>query len=202
MPPLRTLFSAPSLRRLLSPLVLVAFALFTTACAAHYTVIKQSGPPSALLGVQAIAVQYDYSQIRIGNTDRMTEEQWLSSRKQESHRQTYLDTKNSANIGVVEGLTKNLNQVVVSEGQAGPGQIQVTVTYLEWEEGLYAAVIAWPSWIKARIIFSLDGQVVDEIEIQVSQDATLTTPAPTQRIHTCGQRIGTYAAEFVRETAS
>jgi|GEM_PF-2476330 len=176
-------------------LMVLALALSSAACA-HYEVIKQSGPPSGLTGMTGLAIEYDYSQIAISNK-RMSEEQWLETREKDEHRNTYLETKNSANTGVVEGLNKKLGGVPISEGQAEPGAVQVTVVYEEWEEGLYTPVVAWPSKITARIVFSKDGVVMDEIRIRTQENAALVTPAPQQRLHTCGKRIGERTAEFV-----
>lgn len=190
----RPLFEVLRLRAL-PMLAVLMLALLGSACA-HYEVLRQSGPPSALNGMTALAVNYDYSQIAISDK-RMSEQQWLDTREKDEHRNTYLETKDSANTGVVEGLTKKVGGVSVTAGEAAPGAIQATVIYEEWEEGMYAAVVAWPSKITARIVFSKDGQVVDEIRVRTQENATIYTPAPQQRLHTCGKRVGEYAAEYI-----
>ncbi|MFO7564172.1 MAG: hypothetical protein R6X02_16115 [Enhygromyxa sp.] len=182
-------------RRALPMLAVLVLALVSSACA-HYEVLRQSGPPSALQGVNNIAVTYDYSEIAISDK-RMSEEQWLETREKDEHRNTYLETKESANTGVVEGLTKKLGGVTVTAGEAAPGGIQATIVYEEWEEGMYAGVVAWPSRITARVVFSVDGQVVDEIRIRTKEDASLYTPAPQQRLRTCGKRVGEHTAEYI-----
>jgi hypothetical protein len=187
-------------RHLSSLLLVVALAFVALACVPHYTVISSSGPPSALVGVNAMSVQYDYSHIKISDK-QMSEDQWLETREKDEHRKTYLETKESANTGVLEGLVKGLPGVQVVTGQAPAGAIQITVTYMEWEEGMYAAVVSWPSKITARVIFSRDGQTLDEIEIRTAEDASVFTPAPQQRLHTCGQRVGQYAAEYIQAVA-
>lgn len=192
---LGAMLAKPLITRLTQLLMVFALALTSMACA-HYEIIRQSGPPSALTGMSGVAIQYDYSKIAI-SSKRMSEDQWLETREKDEHRNTYLETKNSANTGVVEGLNKKLGGVPITEGEAGPGAIQVTVVYEEWEEGLYTPVIAWPSKITARIVFSKDGQVVDEIRIKTQENAALVTPAPQQRLHTCGKRIGERTADFV-----
>ncbi len=177
--------------------MLAVFMLaFTSMACAHYEVLRQSGPPSALVGVTSISVNYDYSQIAISDK-RMSEQQWLDTREKDEHRQIYLETKDSANVGFVEGMTKKMGGVTVSVGEAPAGTVQATVVYEEWEEGMYAGVVAWPSKITARVVFSKDGQVIDEIRIRTKEDASLYTPAPQQRLHTCGQRVGQYTAEYI-----
>ena len=187
------------LRRLTSFFFLLALAFATTACFKPYTVIQQSGPPSALAGTTAMAVQFDYGNIAISNK-RMSEQQWLDTREKDEHRNTYLETKNSANVGIIEGLQKHLQGVAISEGQAPAGGIQITVSYTFWEEGMYAGVVAWPSQVTARVIFTRDGEKLDEIEVNNKEDASLVTPAPQQRIHTIGQRLGQYTASFVNSS--
>jgi hypothetical protein len=183
-----------------SLLLVLALGLSSLACFPHYQVISKSGPPSALVGLGAVWVQYDYSHVAISDK-RMTEEQWLASREKDEHRQTYLETKDSANVGFAEGLAKGLAGVQINPGQAPAGAIQITVTFTEWEEGMYAAVVAWPSKATARVIFTRDGQTLDEIEVRSAENASLYTPAPQQRLHTVGQRLGQYAAEYVRAAA-
>jgi hypothetical protein len=182
-------------RSLLAPFVLV-LALLSTACVQHYEVLRQSGPPSAMVGVSSLTVNYDYSQIAISDK-RMSEQQWLDTREQDAHRQIYLETKESANTGFVEGLTAKMGGVTLSVGEAPAGTIQATVVYEEWEEGMYAGVVAWPSKITARIVFSRDGQVLDEIRVRTYENASLYTPAPQQRLRTCGKRVGEYTAEYI-----
>ncbi|MFV8752753.1 hypothetical protein ACNOYE_19565 [Nannocystaceae bacterium ST9] len=179
--------------------MLVALAMTTLACMPPYQIIAQSGPPSALAGATAMTIQYDYSQIAISDK-RMSEQQWLDTREKDEHRQTYLETKDSANIGFGEGLQKKIAGVEFATGQAPAGTIQITVVYTEWEEGMYAGVVAWNSKITARVVFSRDGQVVDEIQIHVEEAATLGTPAPQQRLHTCGRRLGELAAHYIINT--
>src|SRR5690606_17801882 len=102
-------------RRRATPLLMVlALALTASACV-HYEVIKQSGPPSAMVGMPGLSIDYDYSQIAISDK-RMSEQQWLDSREKDEHRNTYLETKNSANTGIVEGLNKKLGGVPISVG--------------------------------------------------------------------------------------
>jgi hypothetical protein len=182
--------------RLSSLLFLLVLALASMACFPHYQVISHSGPPSALVGLGEVWVQYDYSFVAISDK-RMSEEQWLASREKDEHRQVYLESKDSANFGFAEGLSKGLPGVKINPGPAPAGAIQITVSYLAWEEGLYAGVVAWPSKATARVIFGRDGQTLDEIEVATAENASVFTPAAQQRFHTCGQRLGQYASEYV-----
>ena len=183
------------LRRVAPALVLLGLALASVACGPPYVILAQSGPPSALAGATAMTIKYDYSQIAISDK-RMSEQQWLDSREKDEHRQTYLETKDSANTGFVEGLSGKIAGVQFATGDAPAGTIQISVVYTEWEEGMYAGVIAWNSKITARVVFSRDGQVVDEIQIHVEESASLYTPAPQQRLHTCGKKVGELAAHY------
>jgi hypothetical protein len=185
------------LARLSSLLFVLVLALTSAACfVPHYQVISKSGPPSALVGLGPVWVQYDYSHVAISDK-RMTEEQWLASREKDEHRKTYLETKDSANMGFVEGLAGGLAGVQINPGPAPAGAIQITVSYIDWDEGMYAGVVAWPSKAAARVIFTRDGQTLDEIEVRTAENASVFTPAAQQRFHTCGQRLGQYAAEYV-----
>lgn len=183
--------------RLPSMLFVLVLAFASLACFPHYQVIAKSGPPSALVGLAEVWLQYDYSHVAISDK-RMSEEQWLATREKDQHRQTYLETKDSANIGFAEGLFSGLPGVKVNPGQAPAGALQITVSYLAWEEGMYAGVVAWPSRATARVMFGRDGQTLDEIEVRTAENASMVTPAPQQRFHKCGRRLGQYASEYVR----
>jgi hypothetical protein len=189
------------IRHLVPSLLLVLGLAFGAMACVPWTVITASGPPSALVGVTAMSVQYDYSNIRISDKG-FSEEEWLASREKDEHRTTYLETKDSANIGILEGLAKGAPGVQFVPGQAPPGAIQITVSYSSWEEGLYAGVVAWPSKITARIIWSRDGQTLDEILVNTAEDASLFTPAPQQRLHTCGQRLGQFGAQYMKKAGA
>ena len=143
-----------------------------------------------------LAVNYDYSQVAISDK-RMSEQQWQETREKPEHWQTYLETKESANTGFIQGLNKKMGGVNVTVGEAPAGTIQATVVYEFWEEGMYAAVVAWPSKIVARVVFSKDGQVIDEIRVKHDEQASIYTPAPQQRLRTAGERIGQYTAEYI-----
>ena len=183
--------------RLPSLLFVLALALTSLACFPHYQVVSHSGPPSALIGLQAVWVQYDSSFVAISDK-RMSEEQWLATREKDEHRQIYLETKNSVGYGFAEGFAMGLPGVQITPGQAPPGGIQITVSYLAWEEGMYAGVVAWPSRVSARVIFGRDGQTLDEIEVGTAENASAFTAAPQPRFHTMGRRLGQYASEYVR----
>lgn len=178
--------------------MLLAIACFMVACA-PYKVIQRSGPPSALAGMDTLYVQFDYSRVQI-SSDRMSEAQWLETREKEQHRNTYLETKNSANTGILGGLSNKL-EINVAEGAAPAGAVQATVTYLEWEEGLYAKVVAWPSRVVAHVIFSIDGEVVDEIKVASQEQSTLIMVTPQQRISVIGKRLGQNTARFIAKAS-
>src|SRR5690242_14329092 len=59
--------------RLPSLLFLLVLALASMACFPHYQVISHSGPPSALVGLGEVWVQYDYAFVAISDK-RMSEE--------------------------------------------------------------------------------------------------------------------------------
>jgi len=181
-------------------LFILSFVLATTTgCFKRYTVIKQSGPPSALQGTTAMAVQFDTSNIAISK-DRMSEQQWLETREKDEHRANYTDSLQAANTNFLSGLQSRLNGVALSMGQAQPGQLQITVSYTWWEEGMYAGVVAWPSEATARVMFSRDGEVLDEIEVKTKEDANLGNADPRARFRTIGTRLGQFTAQFINDS--
>jgi len=94
-------------------------------------------------------------------------------------------------------MSSKVGGVTISAGEAAAGAVQATVIYEEWEEGMYSHFVNWPSKITARVVFTKDGQVIDEIRIKTQENATLSTAAPQGRLHTCGKRVGQYAGEYV-----
>lgn len=176
---------------------LFALVIATTGCFKTWTVIKSSGPPSALAGQTPMAVQFDTSSIRIGNKDQMTEQQWLETREKDDHRANYTESVQAANQHFMDGLRSRSKGVEFVEGQAPAGGIQMTVSWIKWEEGMYAAVVAWPSEATARVIFSRDGEVLDEIEVKTSEQAVMTNADPRARFRTIGKRLGGFTANFI-----
>ena len=175
-----------------------ALLLGTAGCFKTWTVIKQSGPPSALQGQTQMAVQFDTSNIRIGKDEQMSEQQWLESREKDEHRANYTESVAEANRMFMEGMRKKANGVVqFTEGQAEAGQIQMTVSWVFWQEGMYAAVVSWPSEATARVIFTRDGEVLDEIEVATKENAELTNADPRARFRTIGKRLGGFTWNFL-----
>jgi hypothetical protein len=177
---------------------LFALVIATTGCFKTWTVIKSSGPPSALAGQTPIAVQFDTSHIVIGNKDQMTEQQWLDSREKDEHRANYTESVQNANAQFIEGLRQRSEGVEFVEGPAPAGSIQMTVSWIKWEEGMYAAVVAWASEATARVIFTRDGEVLDEIEVKTSEQAVLTNADPRARFRAIGKRLGGFTGNFLK----
>jgi hypothetical protein len=82
-------------------------------------------------------------------------------------------------------------------GQAPAGGIQMTVGWIKWEEGMYAAVVAWASEATARVIFTRDGEVLDEIEVKTAEQAVMTNADPRARFRAIGKRLGGFTANFL-----
>ncbi|EDM76174.1 hypothetical protein PPSIR1_26978 [Plesiocystis pacifica SIR-1] len=178
---------------------LLALVFSATGCFKTWTVIKASGPPSALQGKAQMAVQFESVNVRVGNKDQMTEQEWLDSREKDEHRDNYTDSMSEANRTFMQGLRQRADGVEFVEGQAAPGQVQMTVSWIQWEEGMWATeLVKWPSEATARVIFTLDGETLDEIEVRANQETSMTTADPRARFRTIGKRLGGYTWSFLK----
>jgi hypothetical protein len=179
----------------LSLTVAAALSLGLSACGAPWKVLQQSGPPSALRGVQTLGVSFDYSRVSLDGQD---EESFLAG-KSEEDRAKFEEVKDQADEGFMARLPEVLPGVHIQPA-GGADEVTLTVQVTLLEQGKYAVFYAAPSVLKANLIFAVGGQVVDKIFVQTSVDATVYRPSILQRIGVAGYNLANAAARYFKES--
>ena len=176
-----------------SPLMLaLALALgwsaaTTAAGCGSWTVIKQSGPPSALTGITALQVGFDASEAMFGD-QTLAEHRAAAGEASD-------DLLPAMNRQLVRGFGEVAPEVPVSEGDAQP---QLVVKYLQLVAGR-GGPFGKPSILKARLLWSVSGAVTDEIEAEVMVTPSEYRPSAGKRLVMAAFDLGKVAAEYFLE---
>lgn len=184
-----------SLRNLALAFVFLGAAAPTLTGCAPYTVVQQSGPPSALQGVQQITVSFDWSQVQVLGKP---EAAYLAEKTPEEQADFQV-IKQETDAAVLQGLQENGGPGVTfaAAAAADPAAPSVVVQYLEAQTGIYTYVVNLPSKVRTRFIWSRDGKVTDVIEARAMVSASVTTPSDHQRMGMVGRLLGKAAGKFV-----
>lgn len=177
--------------------LLGAAAPIVPACS-PYTVVQQSGPPSALAGVKQVQVRFDWSQVRVLGK---SEAEYLSEKNAEEQADFQV-IKQETDAAILEGLTGNVGAGVsftTGAGPLDPAQAAVMVQYVEVQTGIYTPVYSLPSKVEARFSWGRDGKWSDIIDTRAMVGASMTTPSDHQRMGMAGKMIGKAAGKFFVE---
>lgn len=174
-------------------------------CGVPWIVVKQSGPPSALKGISAIAVSFNYAGLMVGGMGGdKPEAQWVAEKSAEeaNYQTTWAELKGKWESVYLEGLAaKSPVPVTRSNGAPAPGNAaDVTVTLTRLQVGKYMVVAAKASSIDVTHTFSRNGQVVDEIRTSSSVMPSIYSPSIFQHIGKMGQHTGVLAGKFLSKT--
>ena len=182
-----------SLRGLVLVALLGGAALVSGACT-PYTVVQQSGPPSALLGVQEVQVRFDWSQVRVLGK---AEAAYLAEKTAEEQ-QDFMVIKGETDAAILQGLRGSAGGVSFAPGgpEVDARAPALVVQYAEVETGIYTFVYNTPSKVLARFVWSSDGKVTDVIDTQSAVGASMTTPSDHQRMEMVGRNLGAMAGKY------
>lgn len=183
-----------SLRGLVLAALLGGASLASVACT-PYTVVQQSGPPSALLGVQEVQVRFDWSQVRVLGK---TEAEYLSEKSAEDQ-QDFLKIKGETDAAILEGMASEAAGVRFVPGttQPDPATPSVVVQYVDVQTGIFTYAFNMPSKLLARFMWAKGGQVTDVIDAKAMVGASITTPSDHQRMEMAGRSVGKSAGRFL-----
>jgi hypothetical protein len=185
------------IRHLALALVLLGAAAPTVAGCSPYIVVQQSGPPSALQGVNAVAVRFDWSQVQVLGK---TEAAYLAEKTPEEQADFQV-IKQETDAAILEGLQGSVGPGVTFSPTAptDPAAPAVVVQYAAVQTGIYTPVYSLPSKILTRFMWSRDGKVTDVIDTDATVGASLTTPSDHQRMGMAGKIIGRAAGKYFLE---
>lgn len=185
-------------RHLALALVLLGAAAPTVTACSPYTVVQQSGPPSALAGVKQVQVRFDWSQVRVLGK---SEAEYLAE-KDAGEQADFQVIKQETDAAIMEGLTNTVGAGVsftTGAGPLDPAQAAVMVQYVDVQTGIYTPVYSAPSKVAARFSWGKDGAWSDIIDTSGMVGASMTTPSDHQRMGMVGKMLGKAAGKFFIE---
>ncbi|WP_096326378.1 hypothetical protein [Nannocystis exedens] len=179
-------------RRLALVWALAAAPLAVTACK-PYTVVQQSGPPSALKGVTNMTIGFDWSKVTV--LDKASEAEYLAE-KTDEEKADFAKIKQETDAAIIEGLRDRGINATPAAADAAP---DLVVSYIHVTTGIFTPVYSVPSKLEARFSWQKDGKVTDVIDTKAMVGASLTTPSDHQRMEMAGRNVGKAAAKFVSD---
>lgn len=176
------------MRPLLSLLV-----LGLAACGPSWTTVRQSGPPSALKGAQAVVVAFDYDELLIG---RVPAASYLAGL--EPPERTELERVLQAMAdGFLAELTVALPmRVEPADGPPEGGEVLVTARFRAMELGRYRVDRRIDSQLVTDLEWSVGGASTDVIRTRTRVQASSSRPTRLGRMQVAAEKTAAIAADF------
>lgn len=178
----------------------VLFLLAIGACGPSWTVIRESGPPSALKQVAILNVVFDYSGTLV---EDMPVNEWIKKKTVEEpdYKARYLKMMSTFEEKFIEGFYNKAGyRYALRRFQPGtrPGKrtavVHVHINSLEI--GAYIPFANPPTEISVNVLWHISGVVVDEINLIEESTHSIIEPSVHQHIQKLGLIIGSETAEF------
>jgi hypothetical protein len=172
-------------------------------CGVPWMVIKESGPPPALQGVDSVVVNFDYTGMMVGGMGGdKPEAQWVAEKSVEEndYPKTWGELKGKWEAMFMEGIA-DASPVATLRGAPGatpsPNAAVVTVTLNNLQVGKYMVFAATASGVTVTHTWSRAGEVVDQIQTRGKVEPTMTTPSVFQHIDDLGRDSGKLSGKFL-----
>lgn len=177
--------------------LLTSIMMLAVGCSVPWKVVRESGPPSALAGAGAAALQFDYSTLLV---EGMTQEAWVEQQKAKDpeYEKSWTDLKARFEKYYVQGFQAGWGTATVLEpGAAKPsGTVLVLVKVNTLDMGHYIPFATTRSQVTVNVVWDVAGPE-DEITIAGSDTPTLTNPSIFQHVGHIGQYLGKVSAKFL-----
>jgi hypothetical protein len=187
---------------------MVALPLLAVAagCGPSWVVVKQA-TPNPMLGQKGFSIEpVIFDGMKIGNPGKITEEEWIASKKPDEKDKFVADLTNSKerlNARFAELCAKvagNSGLQVAAGRQEGTFVVRPQV--LELEGGFNAFMVTAPAVVRLQVhILDPQGQEVDVFEIAARADAG-SFGAMVTRLGMVGERLGTQAGRYLAARAA
>jgi hypothetical protein len=185
--------------RVLSLLLLVTVAGSAgTGCSVPWKVVRESGPPSALVGASAVAVQFDYSALIV---EGKTEADWVAQQKakEAEYEKTWGDLKARFESTYLAGFSDEWGAVGrLAAGAAKPENtivVQVKVNSLEMAH--YIPFSTAQSQVTINVVWTAKAPD-DEIMITGADQPSLVNISIFQHVGHIGDYLGKVSAKFLK----
>ena len=165
------------------------------ACSPTWTVLQQSGPPSALRGLTSLGVAFDASAL-VPDNPHIDDTTTHTTGNSDAHR---LVTR--MNHDFLEALQIRLPTIEVVLMQAIPTQQRplLTLRYVEMDVGAYSFLSARDARVHAEISVSIEGETVDAIASTATTHPTIYTPSAAERLRLCAEHLARQVARYINQ---
>lgn len=162
-----------------------------------WKVVKESGPPSALAGASAVAVQFDYSSIVV---EGMSQDAWVAQQKAKDaeYEKSWADLKSRFEEHYLEGFRDGWGAATrLAEGAAKPeGTVLVVVKVNSLDMGHYIPFATSRSQVTVNVVWDRKAPD-DEIMITGSDTPSLVNASIYQHVGHIGAYLGKVSAKFL-----
>ena len=178
-------------------LVMVAGSL-GTGCSVPWKVVRESGPPSALAGASAVAVQFDYASLSV---EGKSEADWVAQQKakEADYDKTWGDLKARFESTYLAGFSDVWGAAArLADGAAKPENtilVQVKVNSLEMAH--YIPFSTAKSQVTINVVWTAKAPD-DEIMITGSDQPSLINVSIFQHVGHIGDYLGKVSAKFLQ----
>jgi len=170
-----------------------------TGCGVPWTVIRESGPPSALKGVEPIDVAFHYDETVV---EGKPIDRWVADKTAEDPEYpiTWADLLGRLESHYVRGLKDVAEATVSVAGERGDGGasegVGLDVHVVSMELGKWIPFALPPTIVDVRMVWNVDGRATDEIGASARMSPSAIYASVFQHIGPVGQRLGRIGAEF------
>jgi hypothetical protein len=185
--------------KVLSMLMLVMVAgSMGTGCSVPWKVVRESGPPSALAGAGAVAIQFDYAGLSV---EGKSEADWVAQQKAKDaeYEKSWADLKARFESTYLEGFSDEWGAAArLADGASKPENtilVQVKVNSLEMAH--YIPFSTAKSQVTVNVIWTAKGPD-DEIMVTGSDQPSLVNVSIFQHIGHIGDYLGKVSAKFLK----
>ncbi len=175
----------------------LATLLLLGGCSVPWKVVRESGPPSALVHAGAVAIQFDYSSMLV---EGMSQDAWVSQQKakEAEYEKTWGDLKARFEDAYLNGFRGEWGSAArLAEGAAKPdGTILVQVKVNSLDMGHFIPFATTNSQVTINVVWDAKGPD-DEIMVTGTETPSVVSTSIFQHIGNLGGFLGKASAEFL-----
>lgn len=177
--------------------LMLSVLLVLGGCSVPWKVVKESGPPSALTGAGAVAIQFDYSALLV---EGMSQDAWVEQQKakEPNYEKSWTDLKARLEEYYVQGFQDGWGTATrLAPGAAKPeGTILVLVKVNTLDMGHYIPFATTRSQVTINVVWDAAGPQ-DEIMVTGTDTPSLINASIFQHVGHIGQYLGKVSAKYL-----
>lgn len=174
--------------------MLVALFLGLVGCA-PYTVLRSSGPPSALRGAQAMGLSFDFSTVMLGTE---TAADFAARRSPEEVEELEQIQRAFGQAFRAEVSRRSGGVRFAADAPKGGNLVVLTVAPMYMRLGKYTFMYNESTELAVRCRWSRGGVVLDEIESLVRVDPGPLQPEQIQRVEYGARLLARFCGKYIK----